>query len=757
MVRRTLLACILVLSFLMVAIAIDQAEASDGDASESDETDIIERIADYILSIETIDFVSESEVETILMKVSSAAFAFADYPEDDENKVVDIDGPISIGTGETFSINNGNSYRFSSDGSITIGPGGTLDLGSRFSIKGEPATIILQEGSILSLRGYQIPVEHYASCTIDGEMASNIQVTSKESQTSIEETIEGTITLDGYILLGSTRVDVDGDLLDMKAILTISLNPSSEIQNIREITEEVFSASNGALFFFDYRNVNLNMRSDVMDVSASLDNARLQLSSKLGSEGLELSYVDIRQVDIGINFNTSKMDRIILNMSNLITDNSDKDTLLIINNLKFQIVQLTSTLCDVTISSASISTDIGERIGIVFHRGNLHSYSGSFDMNLDFTEGSNPVFIDTRLSGTLRIDDNVTRSGNVQMGFKSDSHIIIGNDVNIGFAGDEPAHIDLGIVSLKAKIVSEQGYELTESKSSVYVGYTLRDKYTATPDSLNGVYHVEVVEGTYLLTLDDLVIEAKLGEVIELPIPEPKIGMTFIGWAIYSEVYKDEYCMPGADIKGRSVWSLDAYKEFLDGKRYIIISPTSAVSIKQSTMDTLKAYIEDDKVDSLDIMTVNGTISLTEECLKELDSPFTVCFMKLKKEDCPSRATVIKNGVLLTVHLWCNDIEVRHFSEEFVINYRYTDLGDGDNYVSASSMDIFGRLSSLETDFDIDGDHADVSFKAGVLPYFVLKSYEKKTYYSAKELIWISVLLIAFVGLALLLITKRWE
>ena len=337
--------------------------------------------------------------------------------------------------------------------------------------------------------------------------------------------------------------------------------------------------------------------------------------------------------------------------------------------------------------------------------------------------------------------------------------------MNIRFAGDEDAYLSIFVdLNMQTHIYPEEGLELLEFHSDRYVEYVKDEFFSyAVPVSLKGIYHAELGEREYTIYFDDteVFMKARATTVVDLPQPEPRLGMKFLGWNDNIFTYRDKYEMPAHDVFMTSIWTGFDDKITM-GEDYLkVTSNHDAVEIREDRMGLIRSYFEKGQVNFLRIQTptilidIDGTSVLKTKGAVSLI--LTVCY----PITIPEYEKSIEPGMLYVVELLDDNGVFESTTGTFTISVTYHNLSEKDNVVRMYSMDDVGRLTELEGTYEIIGgteeekSYANVTFTTNSVPFTVIKSSYEPDVGAARMMLIISLLPVLIVGLILALITRR--
>lgn len=702
-----------------------------------------------------------------VVRIIQAAVELADTHEKYSGKTVEIKKEIVVDAStEPYRMEGDNTYKFSDKGVLKVKEGGALILGLGFKVEGNPATIEMEKGSKLVFLGTAIEMFKDTKIVLEGSFKCNLDVTAELLALNVntkldgEIDLEGSLKVDAYTFNGKEGSEV---LLNMEVLA--SLDIGSSIKNIKDISETVFGDENGMTFNMKLNDLNVDLGGTLVSVNVSGRNSEVQVESPLGEEGFKLTKLNVMHFASDVNFLMSIMDTIHLKVSSATSEEREEQMVYSVSTFEYKAKSLAETKTDITLTFASFGLDIAERTTLTMYSGDLHSEMGTLDMDLTVLEGCYVYMGSTKYIGELIVVDPDNLSGFLEVPYRAVTHLLLGDQMDIRFAGDENAHLDImPDLFMDTRIYPNEGYKLLEMVSDRYVEYVLDDVFSyAVPVALKGLFHAELGDKDYELYLDyELYTQVPATTIVELPTPDPPAGSVFVGWNDGAFTYTSEYEMPAHDVFLDPIWSGVYYDVSTGDDRCKITSRFDAVMINEETMEWIKEYIQRGAASGVLVQSTSFIIDIDAPTILKTEGAMSIVLNECYADMLPQYTSSVEPGLLYVVEISDENGRIETDDCKVTISLKFDYLRDNDNVVKMYSMDDLGRLTELKGTYEIlegseegEGRYANVTFTTESLPYCVVKSSLVQDVGPSKRMMLISLLPIVIVGLSLAIITRR--
>lgn len=762
--RFSLTLC-LCLAVFLTGCAVE-VESSDADEQDMAEPVLLDSPSDTSNSDSSSIFSYESIKKTII-RIIDAAVELADSHEGKTGETININSQIDVtASSGPYKIWSGNIYKFSSKGSIDVKEGGVLWFGTSFMVEGEPATIHMDKGSSLSVFGVNIEIPADVDIVLDGYLKFDVDLIADVAALNVDTSIKGDVDLEGTLKVnGYTIQGRDGSEFSIDLQVISTLDSGSAIKNLKDITDLVFSIENGMTFDIKLNDLNVNFGGSLFNIDASGRTVEVAIESPLGEEGFIVKKINVARLVGEVKFLMGIMDNIVLAISNISTIEEGGRTMFYIQDFKYSIESLAEVRENIKFNYAQISLDFGERAELTIHSGNMDTLMGYMDMDVTVLEGGYFYCGSTKYTGSLNAANRDCVSGDLEVPYRSITHLVIGDEMDIRFAGDEDAYLSIFVdLNLQTHIYPAEGLELLEFHSERYVEYVKDEFFSyAVPVSLKGIYHAELGEREYTIYFDDTEVfkKARATTVVDLPQPEPRLGMKFLGWNDNIFTYRDKYEMPAHDVFMTSIWTGFDDKITM-GEDYLkVTSNHDAVEIREDRMGLIRSYFEKGQVSFLRIQTPTILIDIDGASVLKTEGAVSLILTVCYPSAIPEYEKSIEPGMLYIVELLDDNGVFESTTGTYTISVTYHNLLEKDNVVRMYSMDDVGRLTELEGTYEIisgteeEQSYANVTFTTNSVPFTVIKSSYEPDVGAARTMLLISLLPVLIVGLILAFITRR--
>lgn len=762
--RTSAICSLFVLAIVVFGFAVVLSDDSHSDAElTSDASGLAEGTMDSEEQLSALNY-SLEHLKSIVSGLVASAVDLIENKEDKEGETINIDKAVEVSEDtEVYNIGNWNTYVFSGNGSIDVKAGGTLRFGNDFIIKGEHATINLSKGAYVRIFGYSITVPEKMTLVLDGTLTSRFDLISDVSSFTMDVQLKGSWSLNGTMKAGLITIKSEkGSALEFDASLKVVLDPASVIKNIKHISDHIFEDENGVEVTLTLNRLKAAVDSTLCDVNVDVTDAKIEVASPLYSSSLIIEEMEITKISVNVDYKYSMMNGITLNVSNVRTDHSSDPVRFRVADAKFVIDTISKTICDVSINYGEFSIELGDRFHVMMFNGYMQTHEGELDLDLDIVENATLYTGVTLFKGRLYVEKSDSQTGAFNMRFLTYSRLIIGDDIDISFAGDEKATLQLmPAIELEVTIIPDDGYRLIEFQSDRYVEYTVDEVFHyGIPVSLKGIYHAELGERLYNLYLEEsTVIEAYATQIVDLPAPEPQAGRTFVGWYDARLFYRETYEMPAHDVWLQQIWSDDNYTVSVKDGIYTVSTDNMAIVVKQGTMNDVKAMMRGGSVHTLRIIIEYGSIDVHTGTVLSIEGELAVNLSRGYAQDLPEIEKLIEGGYLFYAELYDDWEQIKELDDTISVTVGFESSFSRDNTVKAYYVNDLDRLTEVGCNYSFISAEEQTDVKATAetdhLPYIVFfTSYEKQAG-GVKAVMLLSMIPVVLVGVVLAIITRK--
>ena len=735
------LSCIL--CAVLLSASVLSVMASPADAAVDDIPGIVDDPP-----YEWMDFAEmfkESSVGIVSMAVN-----MVDDRDSDTGGDVRIVDTVTVNADDAYRIGDGKTYQFSKTGSIDVKENGRLVFGTNFDVSGDTASILLEKGSSVTFLGKTFRMESSVTVSLKGSFHSAVRVGGSVTPTALQSSFSGNMDLNGSLSIGDTTVEEFH--IGIGSSVEASLDPDSAVTDIRDVTEDVFTAENGISIKMTASSIDVKIESSLCDAKWRAIQCSSGLSSPKGSAVATFNDVSIDRFSLKVDFNRTKMKDISLEMYGIYSsDNGDID----VNTFTLKTSSTMELIINCSVSDSIISLQLGERMQLTMKSGRTTVIGGSILADLDLKKDAYVSLLGTELCGEIWVEDPSEFTGVFKVPYRSVTHITVGDVVDIGFAGDENAELEiLPDINYQAEIRPDRGYVLKEMPPCEYVNYTI-DWGSARPDSLIGTYHVVEEIGEYLLTAGEWSTTANWHEVVAVPLPEPVEGMTFFGWTDYIGVYHDTYVMPYHEVWLEPFWSEDYCTVIIDAGTYRVETDQQVIVLDTDTMADVRSKINDGTVDSLTLVTSNCTLRLYHDAVMGTVGGLSFYLMVNYPDDFRDQGISINDGLFYTVNLSDGTGRIDELNGRYSMTALFDRMNENDNTVRSYIVDADSRLTEISCECSPVEDGMMVTLESNVTPHFAVKSMHVEKTGADMTAVIIALIAVALVGLALAALTWR--
>lgn len=750
------------------AVALSSDISADESAESPDGLTQIPVVTEFP---DTEGFKPEYSLEALKSFVSgivASAIDLVENEEDEDGETIRIDSTIEV-TEETgpYNIGKANDYVFTGNGSIAVKEGGTLRFGNDFTIEGDPAVIKLCKGSYVKIFGCSITIPVDINLELRGTMSLSMDLISQLHPLTLDAQLKGGFHFDGTIKAGPISINPDRDVaLEFDIALKVILNPDSRIDDVRDIPEHIFEEDNGVVVILNVNNLKAGFDTTLCDIDVDVAGVQVQISSPISFCSLDVDDLDIDRIMAKADFKYSVMDTIDLEVEKVHADRSYVPVRYNVSKAEFRVESISQTVFKSSIWMGLLSFELGDRFHVSMFSGYM-SLAGDVDMDLDVEDSAECDFSSTFFNGRLRIEKEDAFNGTLNMRYRTNNSLIIGDDVNIVFAGDEHAYINImSVIGYIVHIQPDEGYKLLEMTSERYVGYTI-DEYAgyATPESLVGIYHVELGERIYHLYLEEEVREVRPTEIVTLPIPEPREGYTYMGWTDWGSLYTETFEMPAYDAFLKIVWSDDGYQTKIESGIYTITTENDSILLKEDVVKKVKAMMDDGSVHTLRIILSSARIDMHRGTVSVFSGDVMVNVTQTFGSQFPQYMRMIGDRSVTYLQVFNNGDLLDEFEEEISLTATYEVLIYKNNAAKAYYINELSRLEEMECDYEFytyydeemesDKRVAEVTMKTSHPPFCIVETLHEKEHGSLKPVLIYSMIPVILTGLILAFITRR--
>ncbi len=759
MSKRTSSLCLLFTALLVLGgISLVPSDDSDVDAE-----DILHGLTKWKDIIDWINGLEFGSVSVQDMKAAVAGFVakvgdVANHQEEQRGGTVSIGSTVYV-TSESgpYRIGYASTYEFSQNGKIYVSSGGELVFGTDFVITGQPATVDLEKGAKVTVLGMTVTMPFALTVVLDGSLSSSLTTTATYYGMSVDGTFVGFLDLEGTITAGPfTFTGVQGKDLEFDFEARAVLDPGSAFQSIRDINKDVFREDNGIEIAIKINNVNIRVDSTLLNVNCHADSSSIRISSALSSPTFDLDYVEVNTIDVQISFLMGVMDAVKLQFESISTTETSEGPRYHAEEIDVNISTMSKTILDMDSFNSEIGMTIDDKPHVVLYKGSLSIVGCTVEMDLEIKDGAIYYTMAGSIVGKLMVENPGNLLGTIEMPIRKDSGLKIGDKVDIRFAADQHAYIELFDVDSNITIYPDNGYEIHEMVSERYIEYEIDPSFgTATAKSTFGEIYVEIETRSYTIWAGDYEIVANATSIVTLPEPAPQEGLVFVGWNDNYRTYAMYYEMPAKDVNLTDIWTGASNSEQITSGIYTISNDRQSIIISGSTMAKIKNMMSEGTVDILNIVLQDGNIKLKENNIQMIDGGMTVIILPHEGQDVPEYEKSIGEGLLYSVEIWDDNGVVDDIGEPISITVQYSKLSETDNCVRAYSIDKHGHLTELESRYHIQERVADIDFETNGLPYTVVKSSLETLKGANAKLILFSMIPVVLVGIGLALITRK--
>ena len=731
---------------------------TDGSGDPDDQNDVLISTDLSFFDAGTIDgpLYDLNKLKSFISDFTARVVEISEHDEERLGETIDIDRAIDIKGSSQYVIGNANTYAFTNNGSINIKEGGILKLGMCFTVKGEPATVNLSKGSKVMMLGGEFDIDKEVSITVKGTLTSDFDIDSDIKELSLTTVIKGTLDLDGTLSIGGFSIKAgSGKEFDMDATVGISIDERSAIRSLLNISNGIFEIDNGVSISVNVNKFDLNISSWLLTAKSSVKSMNVIVSSPLEVDTLVLDKADITKLSFDMNFLSSIMDRISLHIQNMHADgDSGKFG---VSSAEFYVGSMKEVFYNYSLNRLTFSVDFLDTLHCTLYTGEVTTWYGRLDADLDIL-GDSILYINmTDYYGRLNVPDNSSITGALVVPYRSDSRITIDEDMDIGFATDQDAHLIIFTSMDLVTIFPDDGYRLLELQSERYVGYTIDESdNSAKPDSNRGIYYVNLGQREYTLIFDwEFEIHAYATQIVELPVPEPREGQKFIGWSDSAFTYTDTYEMPPHDMYLEGIWSNDYYEKSVSSKLYTVSTDVQAIIIEEDVMDEIRSMMEDGEIDKLRIEVQKGALEMGKKAVLGLRGGLVLNIMMAYAASVPDYERSIGEGRFFNIDLSDASGIKEKLDDEIRMTLYFEGIVETDNRVNLYNIDPMGRLTEIDCDYDIENGSGYVITETDSLENLVMKSHYKYESEPPTKMLIISMIPGVLVGLILAKITRR--
>ena len=755
---RVLLPCLLCI-FALLSVQIVSFPSDGSDIVGMDSTTAGDELSDIIIDVFTYGGERDpaSQFRADMVSLLSMAISVKNGYEEKVGGKEEISGAVEVKSGSVYDMDQGKEYCFTDSGSINVRNGGTLRLGTSFNITGGQATVHMDKGSSLVLLGKVVTVSSDTTMVLKGMLTSDITVVGELNEVSMNASYQGSVDLKGTLYIADCSIEGnDGADVEMDLTVRIELDPESEIRDLRYISEEMFLSDNGISFEFEINKLKMNVDTSILGITASFLNSKVKMSSPIGSDILYLDGMDAMKMSADMLFHVSSMDAVHFLIQGA---NTESNGTIYVSDLEIEVKTLKDTLFRCNLSTAGMSLSVGESVSLTVYRGHLNLGDGSAIMDLDIYGNVRAYMMDVYFYGNFHASSDTNLSGFLNLPFSADTHCVIDGIADMTFAEDEKAYLQMFTdMNYQTLLYPAYGYKLLEMTSPEYVSYEI-DEYlpSAVPSSLFGKFHSEVEIRDLELTIGDEVLAVKAFETVNLPVPEPIEGMTFVGWSDGFRTYTDTYTMPYHEMTLIGTWSENNYAPKIDSKVYTITVQESVAKIRDDTMDDVRSLMNDGKVDTLKVNTSKGIIELSKGAVLGTEGGIMVNLAISWPYEVPQYESIIWDGILYSIWITDSNGLVTEPEGPIKITAPYDKLKEMDNHVTVYTMSELGRLKKIDSSATFEDDVAMVTVDYDVLPFFVVKSsHVKEVQKVSTTTIVVAFIPVVVVGIVLAAITRKY-
>jgi|GEM_PF-4442536 len=759
MSKRTSCLCLLFTALLILG----GTSIATSDDSDVDAEDILHGLTKWKDIMDWINGLEVGPISVQDIKSGVAGFVatignIVNHLEERQSKTVNISSTVYVTSeSDPYRIGYANTYEFSKDGIIHVSSGGELVFGTDFIINGQPATIDLEKGSKVTAMGITVTMPFAMTVVLDGSLSSSLTTTATYYGMSVDGTFVGALDLNGTIDAGPFKfTGTDEKELEFDFEVNAVLDPRSVFQSIKDINKDVFREDNGIDISIKVNKMNVNIASTLVNISGHANDSMVKIASPISTISFDLDYVKVDSAELDVSFFMGVMDVIKLDFESITTTETSEGPRYTVGTVNIDISAMSKKILDLKSTNSEMELSIDDKPHLILYSGSFGITGSTVEMDIDVRSGAIFYCQTGCIVGKFTMEDPSGYIGTMQMPIRKTSGMKFGDVVDIKFAADQNAMIKLTDPSNAITIHPDSGYEIHEMVSDRYIGYEIDpDLGTATAKSSVGEIYVEIEPRDYTVLAGDCEIQAKATDVVELPTPEPRVGMAFVGWNDNYRTYAKYYEMPADDVVLTEIWTNESNSEQISSKTYTISNDRQSIIIDGDTMAGIKAMMSEGEIDTLKIIVGNSTVKLKESNLEMIDGGLTIITTFHDSQDMPEYKKSIGSGMLISVEIWDDDGDVEDIGEAIKVTTIYTNISDTDNCVRSYAIDVHGHMTELKSDYRILQDGASVTFETSGLPYTVMKSSLEPLKGANARLILLSMIPVVLVGIALAIITRK--